>query len=67
VLNHMVGGADWFAGPARGEEVPLPNWSAMPDCLGADPAHSYRAAADRAHHCCILGSCVGSAYIRGQP
>ncbi len=48
VLNHMVGGADWFAGPARGEEVPFPNWSAMPDWLGADPAHSYRAAADRA-------------------
>jgi hypothetical protein len=21
----------------------------------------------RAHHCCILGSCVGSAYIGGQP
>jgi predicted DNA-binding protein (MmcQ/YjbR family) len=21
----------------------------------------------RAHHCCILGSCVGSAYIEGQP
>jgi uncharacterized protein (TIGR03086 family) len=48
VLNHMVGGADWFAGPARGEEVPFPNWSAMPDWLGADPVHSYRAAADRA-------------------
>jgi len=30
VLNHMVGGADWFAGPARGEEVAFPNWSAMP-------------------------------------
>ena len=48
VLNHMLGGADWFAGPARGEEVPFPNWSAMPDWLGADPVHSYRAAADRA-------------------
>ena len=48
VLNHMVGGADWFAGPARGEEVPFPNWSAMPDWLGPDPVHSYRAAADRA-------------------
>lgn len=48
VLNHMVGSADLFSGPARGEEVPFPNWSAMPDWLGADPAHSYRAAAARA-------------------
>ena len=48
VLNHMVGGADWFAGPARGEEVPFPDWSAMPDWLGTDPAGAYRAAADRA-------------------
>ena len=48
VLNHMVGSADLFAGPARGEEVPFPNWSAMPDWLGADPAGAYRAAADRA-------------------
>ena len=30
VLHHMVGGADWFAEPARGEAVPFPNWSAMP-------------------------------------
>ncbi|HYX61251.1 MAG TPA: TIGR03086 family metal-binding protein [Streptosporangiaceae bacterium] len=48
VLNHMVGSADLFAGPARGEEMPFPNWSAMPDWLGGDPARSYRAAADRA-------------------
>jgi len=48
VLNHMVGSADLFTGPARGEEVPFPDWSAMPDWLGADPARSYRAAADRA-------------------
>ena len=48
VLNHMVGSADLFAGPARGEEVPFPDWSAMPDWLGADAANSYRAAADRA-------------------
>lgn len=48
VLNHMVGSAGLFSGPARGEEVPFPNWSDMPDWLGADPAHSYRAAADQA-------------------
>ena len=48
VLNHMVGSADLFTGPARGEEVPFPDWSAMPDWLGADAANSYRAAADRA-------------------
>ena len=48
VLNHMVGSADLFAGPARGEEVPFPDWSAMPNWLGTDPAGSYRAAADRA-------------------
>ena len=48
VLNHMVGSADLFAGPARGEEVPFPDWSAMADWLGTDPAASYRAAADRA-------------------
>jgi len=23
--------------------------------------------AERAGHCCILGSCVGSAYMGGQP
>ena len=48
VLNHMVGSADLFAAPARDEEVPFPDWSAMPDWLGADPAASYRAAANRA-------------------
>ena len=48
VLNHMIGSADLFSGPARGEDVPFPNWSAMPDWLGADPAQSYRAAAGRA-------------------
>jgi uncharacterized protein (TIGR03086 family) len=44
----MIGSADLFAGPARGEAVPFPDWSAMPDWLGSDPARSYRAAADRA-------------------
>jgi uncharacterized protein (TIGR03086 family) len=48
VVNHMVGGADLFAGPARGETVPFPDWSQMPDWLGPDPAAAYRAAADRA-------------------
>src|SRR5437773_1743306 len=37
VLNHMVGSAALFTGPARGEQVPFPDWSAMPDWLGAGP------------------------------
>lgn len=48
VLNHMVGGADLFAAPARGETVPFPDWSDMPDWLGHDPVGAYRDAADRA-------------------
>jgi uncharacterized protein (TIGR03086 family) len=47
VLNHMVGGADLFAGPARGETVGFPDWSSMPDWLGDDPTSAYRAAANR--------------------
>src|SRR5258706_477521 len=46
VLNHMVGSAGLFTGPARGEEVPFPDWSAMPDWLGADPARSHPAEPD---------------------
>jgi hypothetical protein len=27
----------------------------------------HRFSAERAGHCCILGSCLGSAYMAGQP
>ncbi len=46
VLNHMVGAAALFAAPARGEPTSFPDWSAMPDWLGSDPAVAYRDAAD---------------------
>jgi hypothetical protein len=32
------------------------------DAIAADAVD-----AERAGHCCILGSCVGSAYMGGQP
>jgi hypothetical protein len=35
--------------------------TAAADCVDTS---SY---AERAGHCCILGSCVGSAYVEGQP
>ncbi len=42
VLNHMIGAADMFAACARGQQQPFPDWSAMPDWVGADPVASYR-------------------------
>ena len=45
VLNHTIGSANLFAASARGEQQPFPDWSAMADCVGDDPAASYRRAA----------------------
>lgn len=45
VLNHMIGATDMFAACARGEQHPFPDWSAMPDWVGDDPAASYRRSA----------------------
>ena len=43
VLNHMVGGADWFAGPARGEEVPFSTGVCAPGRLGQAGEQGFRA------------------------
>ncbi|MFN0025818.1 MAG: TIGR03086 family metal-binding protein [Acidimicrobiales bacterium] len=47
VLNHMVGAADLFAGPARGETMSFPDWSSMEDLLGNDPVTAYRNGVER--------------------
>jgi uncharacterized protein (TIGR03086 family) len=44
VINHIVGGAQMFAGSARGLELPAPVGD-MPDFLGDDPSAAYRDAA----------------------
>ena len=45
VLNHMIGAADMFAACARGQQQPFPDWSSMPDWVGADPVAAYRRSA----------------------